>query len=571
MNNTNTLKDEIVKIVEASTKKSDLHIENVNYYSTVDKPRDPKNGDFASNIAMMLASRLKKNPLEIAETVKSNISSPMFSSIDVAKPGFINFSISMEYLRNTVKKIQDLKEKYGLCNIGQGEKVNLEFVSANPTGPLHIGHGRWAALGDSIARIMTAAGYNVHREFYVNDVGNQIYNLGNSVKIRYIQLLKEKNENFKDQYNELLESFENDGKDGVTRFYHGNDLKDLAQTLYEIEGTKFLDKEIKDFSTFALERILTEQKELLHDVGLDFDLWFRESSLHEPNEVDKTIEFLKQNDKVVFKDNAVWLTGSGDDKENVLIKSDGAKTYFASDITYHKNKYDRGFDRLINIWGADHHGHVKRMKNAVGYLGRNPDSLEIIIGQLVNLYRNGEAIRMSKRTGEMVSLREVADEVGKDALRYLMLMKQANNTIDFDIDLAKQQSKDNPVFYVQYAHARICSILRMAESKMNLTLPDIQGANLELLAHGDERQLMFRLASYPDEIKAAAIERAPHRLTFYAAALATDFHQFYTNCRVLNTEDVELTKARLTLAMAVRIVLRNLLEDIFGVSAPESM
>jgi len=569
------MKEQLVKIIEDAVKKLENSyfstFDKLDYNVTVEKPRDSKHGDYATNIALILAAKIKKNPLEIGEQICNAIDSSIIENKYVARPGFINFSVSLKYLQENLKVIHEQKEKYGTCNIGKGEKVHIDFVSANPTGPLHIGHGRWAALGDSLARILTTAGYEIYKEFYVNDIGNQIVNLGNSLKVRYIEVLIEKGKEqaclFPTNKN-LFDAFKNDGKNGVTSFYHGIYLKDLAQQLYEMEGENFLDKDGKDFAHFAMERILKEQKDLLDNLRVYFDNWFKESDLHLSGKVDATIEYLKNNDKTIFKDNALWLKGSEKVKDNVLIKSDGTTTYFASDVSYHKNKYDRGFERLIDIWGADHHGHVQRMKTAAGYLGKNPDSLEVIIGQLVTIYLNKEVVKMSKRTGEMITLKEVVDEVGVDALRYLMLMKSPDNTIDFDMDIAKEQSKDNPVFYVQYAHARISSILRMAESKLNL-IPG--NARLELLTQQEERQLMFRLADYKNETKTAALERAPHRLTFYASALATEFHQFYTNCRVLNPENLELTEARLNLAYATKIVLRNLLEDLLGVTAPTSM
>lgn len=523
----------------------------------LERPKEKKHGDWATNVAMVLASQHKVSPTQLAKAIIDQIADKeqLFSKIEVAGPGFINFYLSNLWLYQVLAEIDSKKDKFGYLKIGRGQKVQLEFVSANPVGPMHVGHGRWAAVGDSLANVMSAAGYKVQREFYVNDYGTQMDVFARSVEARYLQILGEE------------VTFPEDG-------YKGSYIKEIAAEIVEKEKNRYLnmpkEKRRQVFQDRSCQQVLDHIEKTLLWMEVKFDRWFSESELYRTGAVEKVVDELREKGYVYEKEGAVWLrtTAFGDDKDRVLIRETGEPTYFAADIAYHKNKFDQGFERVVNIWGADHHGYVKRIKAAIEALGYSAESLEIIIGQLVNLWRGGQPVRMSKRTGEMVTLEELLQEVGKDAARYFFLMRGTDSPLDFDIELAKQKSQDNPVYYVQYAHARICSILRFAKEQGVKEVSTAQ-ASLELLKEEPELDLIRKLAEWPEIVEWAALNRAPYPLTRYAQEVATVFHYFYTKCRVVS-DDKFLSRARLVLVKSTRQVLSNVL-SLLGVSAPERM
>ncbi len=545
-----------------------------------ERPRDPSHGDWATSVALRTAKAAGKPPREVADIIAARIAeSPDIASVEVAGPGFINLRLSAAALQRVLIDARTQGARFGSIDLGHGRRVQVEFVSANPVGPMHVGHGRWAALGDSMARVLAHAGWDVQREFYVNDAGVQMDTFGKSVSARYMELCGRGIE------------FPQDG-------YQGAYIVDIAQEILDAEGDRWATADAaareEHFRETAYAAVLEHLKRVLHGMGVDFDVWFSERTLHEPvaavgganaadalNAVDSAIEALRGAGYVYEHEGAIWFrsTDFGDDKDRVLRKSDGEYTYFAADIAYHKDKYDRGFDRVINIWGADHHGYVKRMEAAVAALG-HPGQLDVVIGQLVNLFRNDEAVRMSKRTGEMVTFEDLLDEVGPDAARYFFLRRSTDQPLDFDIGLAKEQSAENPVYYVQYAHARICAILRKGAgadtadesididaTAAELIRPD---APLGLLDSEPELTLLRKLAEFSEVVEIAARDLAPHKLTRYAEELAATFHQFYTVCRVVDPGEPELTAARLYAVDATRIALEAVL-SLVGVSAPERM
>ncbi|MEB3197147.1 MAG: arginine--tRNA ligase [Candidatus Sericytochromatia bacterium] len=527
----------------------------------VEVPRDPQHGDYASNIAMVLAKPARMAPLKIAEAIArhASLDGPI-ASVEVAPPGFINLRLSQAWLAENLRMILRQQAAYGHSEVGRGERVLLEYVSANPTGPLHVGHGRWAAIGSGLAHVLRAAGFAVDQEFYVNDAGNQMQLLGRSLEARLRQ-----------RQGEAVEVPE----DG----YHGAYMAEVAARAESALGLGILqapeEERLNALTDFARDTLLAMQQATLAQMGTRFDHYFSERSLHQAGRVDEAIARLKETGHLYQQDGAWWLrsTDFGDDKDRVVIRENGQPTYLAADIAYHWDKLQRGYTRLVNIMGADHHGYVARLSAAVQALGGEARTLHVIIGQMVNLFRDGEPVRMSKRSGEMVTLQEVLDEVGADAARYFLLMRSTDTTLDFDLALAVKESADNPVFYVQYAHARICSILRMAQQAhpgLVLEGDALSDADLSLLVTPDERQLLLKLALFPDEVASAALAMEPYRIARFAQELAAGFHQFYTNCRVL-TDDQALMRARLALIIAARIVLRNALADLLGVSAPERM
>jgi len=523
----------------------------------VEVPREKEHGDFASNIAMLLAREAKKAPREIAGIILDHLDfdyTPI-QEATIAGPGFINFKLRPSWLYPAMESADRADRAYGRSNIGQGKKVQVEFVSANPTGSLHMGNARGAALGDTIASVLEAAGYNVTREFYINDAGNQIENFALSLEARYFQLLGREAE------------VPEDG-------YHGEDLVETMEHLVSKVGDRYLDAS-EEFRRemlveFALEEKINEIKGTLKDFGVEYDVWFSERTLHEDGSIEETLKELQEKGYIYEKEGALWFKSTlfGDSKDEVLVRANGMPTYFAADIAYHKNKFQRGFDWVINVWGADHHGHVPRMKGAIEALGYKREQLDVVIMQLVRLFSGGETLRMSKRTGQYITLRELMDEVGKDAARFFFVMRAADSHLDFDLDLAKSQSSENPVYYVQYAHARICSILRQAVAQ-NVPVVRAFKVNFYCLDHPAEYDLMRKIADFPGVVKAAAETLEPHRLTHYAMELAQQFHKFYTECRVLG-EDAEKQSARIVLVNVTRIVLRNVL-DLIGVEAPERM
>ena len=544
--------------------------------AALERPRDEANGNWASTVAMRTAKLAHKNPREIAQIIVDHIpANDMIASVEIAGPGFINIRLSDAVLQGVVREVREEGDNFGRGTIPEGERyVNLEYVSANPTGPFHVGHGRWASLGDAMARVMRHGGYDVYEEYYINDHGNQMDVFGNSVNVRYQQLL---------------------GRDVEMpeACYGGAYVKDIAQDIIDQDGDKWLnvsdEERVEAFREMAYDMTLKNQREVLANFGTTFDKWFSERSLYVEDEngesaVSRSLDAMREKGYLYEKDGALWFrsTDLGDDKDRVLIKGDGEATYFMSDVAYHYDKMMRGFDHLIDLWGADHHGYIKRcecMLEAWGW----PGALEVQLGQLVNLFRDGKAVRMSKRTGEMVTFEELIDEVGVDATRYLMLSRSSDQPIDFDIEVAKKKDASNPVYYVQYAHARICSILRKAADEADaaaveageMTMGELaekiipEDCDLTPLTHPSELALMRKMADFGNLIALAARDRAPFRLTHYAQDLASLFHQFYTNCHVL-TDDADVQTARLALCDATRIVLALSL-NLLGVSAPVKM
>lgn len=561
MNMVQKITDQIKEILSESIKtcvnKGILNIEEVPEI-VVEVPREKAHGDFATNIAMVLTKQAKKNPHAIAQDIVKNADyeGTYIESMEIAGPGFINFRLNNMWLYKTVEIIHNENRDYGKVNIGNGKKVMVEFVSANPTGPMHMGNARGAALGDSLAAVLKAAGYNVTREFYINDAGNQIEKFGKSLEARYLQLLGHDAE--------LPEGG-----------YQGQDVIDHMRELIEKEGDKYLDvpseERQKIFTEYALKKNLDKIKKDLADFGVNFDVWFSEQSLYDNNEIMETINHLKEKGYTYEQDGAIWFKASqfGVEKDEVLVRSNGIPTYFAGDVAYHRNKFiTRGYDWVINIWGADHHGHVARMKGAMEALGVNPDRLDVIIMQLVRLLRNGEVARMSKRRGQAITLADLVEEVGKDAARFFFNLRSADTHLDFDLDLAVEKSNENPVFYVQYAHARICSILSQVAEE-GIVVPAIDSINLTLLREEAEIDLMKKLAEFPEEVTKAAMTIEPTRITRYALDVASLFHTFYNSCRVM-IDDESLMMARIALIEATRIVIKNVL-DLLSISAPERM
>lgn len=568
----------LAQALEASQTKGLIELEGFKPEIKIEVPRDLRHGDYASNLALTLAKPARKNPRQLAEVLVQELQDPMFEAIELAGPGFINFRLSWAWLRQHLQEVLKQDTRFGQQPRSDSHRYLLEFVSANPTGPLHFGHGRWAVLGDCLARLMRAAGFEVATEFYINDTGAQINNLGASVQACYFGILSQQGIDLSAEEQAAYQAYQDEktagGQDKI-RYYHGEYIQELAQELYKQFGADLQSEPVSLFCEQARTTILGMQQNELEEFGVHFDEWFPESRLHAENAIQDALQHLREAGVTYEQDEALWFRSSdfGDDKDRVLVKKDGSSTYFANDIAYHWNKLRRGYDRLINIWGADHHGYVPRMQAAVQALGYPKEALQVLLGQIVHLYRNGEMVKMSKRTGEMISFGEVFEEVGKDATRYLLMQRSADAALDFDLELAKQQSSDNPVFYIQYAHARICSIFRTAQQSETLAQlsQTLEAAPLELLQQDEERALLVKLLSYPDELIFAAVVREPHRLTTYAHELAAHFHSFYKQCRVLDEANLELSQARLVLTQATRIVIRNLLTGIFGISAPESM
>jgi arginyl-tRNA synthetase len=554
------MKNTIIKMLEnalnASVQKGQLPEFSLPYIE-VEAPANPEHGDYAANAAMILASMVKQNPRKIAATIQENISDSesIIEKTQIAGPGFINFFIRDGIWHDHLKNVQEQNEKYGNSNQGGGKKVQVEFVSANPTGPLHIGHARGAVVGDVIANLLTTSGYKITREYYINDAGNQMNNLGKSVLLRYRELSGEKIE-----FPETC--------------YRGDYIKDISRDILDREGEKYLRSEegktVSYFTEVAGKTILEEIKVDLKDFGVEFDEYFSERELYKDDGVSKLLDKLQKQGFIYSDGETLWFktTDFGDEKDRVVIRKNGEPTYFAADIAYHRNKFSRGYEMIIDIWGADHHGYMPRMWAGVQALGYDKNALKIILVQLVNLLRGGVPVAMSTRSGEFVTLREVLDEVGKDAARYNFLMRRSDSHLDFDLELAKKQSSENPVYYVQYAYARICSILRMAAER-DIALPVYADIDPVLLKEPEEKTLMKMLVRYPETIHGAARSLEPHRITFYLNELAGLFHSYYNKNKVIS-DDQRLTAARLFLTGAIKIVLQNALK-ILGVSAPEKM
>jgi len=540
----------------------------------IEHPQNPEHGDFASGLPLKLARTMKMPPLAIAEKIAEHISPP--AEIDkffIASPGFINFTLRDDWLAKQIESILAAGESYGDFVLGKGNRVQLEFVSVNPTGPLHVGHGRGAVLGSTLANVLAAAGYSVEKEYYLNDIGSQIDAFNRSLYARYQQCLGR----------EI--SMPPDG-------YRGSYMIDLAKEIIREQGDRFSlsckekklhymrglgesesslraeEEASSELGKIGLEKIISSIKQDLKLINVEFDIWFSEKSLYHNKQYHRAMELLQKGAYVTKKDNAIWFESSalGEDKDNVLVRSDGSPTYFASDIAYHYNKFlERKFDTVIDIWGADHQGHVPRMKAAIKALGKDPDQLKVIICQLVTLRRGEEIIRVSKRSGDIVTLRELVDEVGPDACRFFFLSRSADSQMDFDIELAKKQSADNPVYYIQYAHARIASILRLAKQREI----DYSQGDVSLLTTTPELALIRRLILLPEIIQEVVNTLQPHHLPYYAQDLATVFHSFYKQCRVVS-QDEALTKARLKLVRATQNVLAKTLH-LMGMTAPERM
>jgi len=520
----------------------------------IEHPQDPEHGDFASGLSLKLARTMKMSPLAIADEIAKHISPPAeVDRVIVASPGFINFILCNDWLSKQVESILAADKSYGALTSGKGKRIQLEFVSANPTGPLHVGHGRGAVLGSTLANVLSEVGYHVEKEYYLNDAGSQVETFARSLYARYQQCLGREID------------IPPDG-------YWGNYMIDLAKQVVDQEGDRFLslpqEKATLELGRIGIDRMIESIKGTLKLINVEFDTWFTEKSLYEGRQYDRAIELLKGGSYVVERDNATWFESSilGEDRDNVLVRSDGSPTYFASDVAYHYNKLlERKFDWVIDIWGADHQGHVPRMKAVLKALGKDPEQLKVIICQLVTLRRGKELVKVSKRSGDIVTLREVIDEVGSDACRFFFLARSADSQMDFDIELAKKQSADNPVYYIQYAHARIASILRLAKQKGI----DYSQGDVSLLTSEPELTLIRRLILLPETIDKVATTLQPHHLPYYAQELATTFHSFYKQCRVVSRDEA-LTKARLKLVRATQIVLARVLQ-LMGMTAPESM
>ncbi len=520
----------------------------------VEHPQNPEHGDYASSLPLKLARATGANPMTIAQDLVGLITSGSdIDSVVAAPPGFINFTLKNDWLTSQVDAILQAGEAYGNINLGQGSRVQVEFVSVNPTGPLHVGHGRGAILGSTLANVLAAAGYDVEKEYYINDAGSQIDAFYHSLYARYRQSL-------------------GTDTDMPPDGYLGSYMVDLAQEIITEEGDKFArlpePEAVSQLGRLGLDKMIKQIKADLELLGVNFDVWFNEHSLFEQGQYQTAISLLQQGGYITEKEGATWFasTALGEDKDNVIVRGDGSPTYFATDIAYHYNKFlERKFDKVINIWGADHQGHVSRMKVVVGALGINPEQLEVIIAQMVTLRRGDETIRISKRSGDIITLREVVEEVGSDACRVFFLARSANSQMDFDLELAKKQSADNPVYYVQYAHARIASILRLAHQR-GIEYGD---GDVSLVTTEPELTLIRKLSLLPELIEMVATTLEPHHLTYYAQDLATVFHSFYKQCRVIS-RNTALTKARLKLVEATKIILAKTLH-LMGMTAPDKM
>lgn len=520
-------------------------LENVNF--VIEIPKDTSNGDYATNIAMQLARILKKNPRQIAQDIVDLFNQKVVnvSKIEIAGPGFINFFIDGQAMSNVIEKVLKENDNFGCCNYGQNKKYDVEFVSANPTGDLHLGHARQAALGDSICNLLQAVGYQVTREYYVNDAGNQINNLAKSIYARYLQALGQE------------VSFPEEG-------YHGQDIIDYANILKETYQDQLINKPLKYFKTIGIKYELDKIVKDLERFRLKFDVFTHELMLYEKGWVDEVIPFLTSKNYTYTADGAIWFktTEFGDDKDRVLKKSDGSYTYLVPDIAYHKYKLERGFDYLLNILGADHHGYIKRLEAAVVAMGYNKDQIEVIIHQMVRLIKDNQEVKMSKRTGKAYTLKDLCDEIGVDAARYLLVSKNPSTHMDIDLDIAVKQSNDNPIYYIQYAHARAKSIVNSYEGSLDTT-----GS---LLNSSKEIELLKHINEYEKVILDAAINKAPYRLTNYLYTLASLFHSFYNECKVVDKNNPLLTAQRVALVKITSIVIKNGLK-LIGVEAYDKM
>jgi arginyl-tRNA synthetase len=554
------IKENIKKIIEQTIvqcRQEGLLQSSAMPAFAVEAPKNKEHGDFATNAAMLLAPAEKKSPRDIAGLLAGKLQedSAIVERVEIAGPGFINFHLKHAAWCSVLEELEQQGERFGSSAAGSGAKIQVEFVSANPTGPLHVGHGRGAALGDALARILAFAGYAVQREYYINNVGIQMQNLGKSVYLRYLQLLKQ----------------EVEFPDGL---YKGDYIFDVAKEMIIKHGERFVKSPEQEalpfFTDFAATLILDGIREDLAQFGVGFDHWFSEKTLFEQGAVQRSIDELKARDLAYEHEGALWFrtTRFGDEKDRVMIKEDGNTTYFASDIAYHREKFSRGFDRVIDIWGADHHGYVPRMKGVLQALGIAPEGFSVILVQMVNLLRGGVPVAMSTRSGEFVTLKEVVGEVGSDAARFIFLTRRSDAQLDFDLEVAKKQSDENPVYYVQYGHARICSITSFAREK-DIPLPSFHEINPSLLIAAEEIELIKKLAQFPEIVLGSAHAFEPHRISMYLMELVGMFHSYYGKHRII-TDNRDLSRARLFLINGIRRVLRNGL-TLLGVSAPEKM
>lgn len=545
-----SLKEVLKKAIIDLGYVDDYAIDNI----VIEIPKDKAHGDYSSNIAMQLTKILKRNPREIAQGIIETLDKDAgnIDRVEIAGPGFINLFLKKDAMTSIIKEVLDEKDNYGKTDYGQGMKYNIEFVSANPTGDLHLGHAKGAAVGDSICRIMEAAGYDVTREYYINDAGNQITNLALSLYARYLQALG---------YEKELP------EDG----YHGKDIIEIAKRIKDEEGDRFVNIDEKEaisyFRNIGTKHELEKIEDILKEYRVSYDVWFSETSLYEDNKVVPTIEKLKEKGYTYESEGALWFksTEFGDDKDRVLVKSDGSYTYLTPDIAYHMNKLDRGYQYLVDLLGADHHGYINRMKAAIQALGYNADQLNIDIMQMVRMVENGEVVKMSKRTGNAVTIKDLIEDIGVDAARYFFVSKAASSPFDFDLGLAKSKSNENPVYYAQYAHARMCSILAQAKNA-GIDVTD----HYELLTHEKEIELVKHINEFRNEIIESAKLRAPHKIANYIQRLAQLFHSFYNDCYVIDDKNKELSAQRLSLVVASQMTLKNAL-NLIGVEAPEKM
>lgn len=555
MNAVEQLQQQIKQALAAAVVKAGLVEEGTEVNVHLETPKDKANGDYATNVAMQLTKLAKKPPRAIAEAILEALETEgtEIEKIEIAGPGFLNITVRKDFLAGVVKATFEQGENYGRSNAGAGEKVQVEFVSANPTGDLHLGHARGASVGDSLCNVMDFAGFDVSREYYINDAGNQINNLAYSLEARYKQALG------------MDAEMPEDG-------YHGPDIIEIAGKLKEEFGAEILEKSdeerFKFFREHGLRLELAKLQNDLRNFRVEFDVWYSETSLYGNGKIEAALDKLRANGHIFEEEGATWFrsTTFGDDKDRVLIKGDGSFTYLTPDIAYHEDKLQRGFDKLVNIWGADHHGYIPRMKAAIEALGYDRGTLEVDIIQMVQLYKNGEKFKMSKRTGNAVTMRELVEEVGLDAVRYFFVKTAGDSHMDFDLDLAVSQSNENPVYYAQYAHARINSILRAAGEQGYAASLE----NLDLLVAEKETDVLKKVGAFPQIVADAAKHRTPHRIANYIQELAATFHSFYGAEKVINADNKELTEARLALITAVKTTLANALR-LIGVSAPESM
>ncbi len=551
-----------VNKIEVSLKevlrKAIIDLEYVEDYAleqiVIEIPKNKAHGDYSTNLAMQLTKILRRNPREIAQGIVEAIDKEAghIDHVEIAGPGFINLFLKKDAMTSIIKEVLEEKDDYGKSDFGQGIKYNVEYVSANPTGDLHLGHAKGAAVGDSICRIMSAAGYDVTREYYINDAGNQITNLALSLYARYLQLFG------------IEKELPEDG-------YHGKDIIEIAKNIKEELGDRFIDVDEQEAITYfrkiGTEHELQKIKDILKEYRVLHDVWFSETSLYDENKVEPTIQKLKERGYTYEADGALWFksTEFGDDKDRVLIKTDGSYTYLTPDIAYHLNKLDRGYEYLVDLLGADHHGYIARMKAAIQALGYNSDQLNIDIMQMVRMVENGEVVKMSKRTGNAVTIKDLIEDIGVDAARYFFVSKAASSPFDFDLGLAKSKSNENPVYYAQYAHARMCSILNQAKN-VGIDIAD----HYELITHEKEIELVKHINEFRNEIVESAKARAPHKIANYIQRLAQLFHSFYNDCYVIDENNKELSSQRLALVVASQITLKNAL-NLIGVSAPEKM